>query len=477
MKYKKIILISTIVFIFWITTSFILHSNFHTIFEIGIAEQSLWNTIQGEFFYSVSAADNYFSNHNSAILIFMLPFYYLASSIFTLFILLNISILLGVIPIYKLAKEKINHKSGIIFAISYLLFPAFYYSNLRSFHPIMIIIPFIAWSIYFFETNQDKKGLLFLFIAMLANETFSLTVIMFGIYLLLVKRKRIGLTTIFLGIIWFLFSTKFVIPFFSYGNNYAFIEVIYGHLGSTPAEIIGTIITNPLYAISYGNLNLKIIYLKVFFEHNLFLSLLNPGMLLLTIPIFLQNIFSSSAYKYNYVAHYSYPLIPILFAASIIGVKRILNSKLKILNKLDKKKRMSYILFIMLFFSIFNFGIHGLQPLLKDNCYLFESIGFECKPTTDIIGNSPKENYPIIKNFIQEIPKIASVSAQNHIFNHVSKRRETYLFERVHTLDSDYIILDKNLGFHDSIISEDKEIIRYETLMEEKDILLLKKLK
>jgi len=481
-KEKKIVFLMSIIFIFFtVIFSQVLYKNYHTIYEIGMLEQPIWNTVNGNFFYSVSGSGNLFGNHNHPILFFILPIYFFFPSTFTILILSNLTIVLGVIPIYKLAQKKLrSNKAGFVFALSYLLFPSFYYSNIRSFHPIMLVVPFLAYALYYLEKEDWKKLFIFLFLALITNETISLLVIMFGIYIFLKSNKKFGTLLVAFGVLWFLFSIKVVIPYFSQEQNYRFIGGLYGHLGSTPGEIIKTITTNPIYAISYGSLEAKILYLKVLFRHNLFIALLNPEILILTIPVFLQNLFSSSPYKYDYVAHYTYPLIPILFTATITGTKRIL--KLKLLKNFKPKKRLEIILILILISSVFSAIVYGLYPTLKENCYLFDSLYQQgkCPLTNDIIGNSPKENYPIIEEFVNQIPDDASVMAQNHVFAHVSNRNETYLFDYSYNCNyAEYILLDKSgpmtINFK-NYINESTRKLGYEIIKQKKDVYLLKRL-
>jgi uncharacterized membrane protein len=453
MKEKKIVWIGVFIIIQAVLT-IILHSNFHTIFEAGLVEQSVWNTLKGEFFYSVSNGGNHFANHNSPILFLFLPLYYLISNILIFLITTQVFIAAGAIPIFLTAKKVLNRKAGYLFALSYLIFPSFFYTNIRTFHPIMLAVPFIGFMIYYF-IRKDNKAILFAILAMMTNETISILIAFFGVYAI-IKKRKIGLWLIIIGVIWFQFSTQIIIPNF---GDYRFYGELYGHLGSNIGEILKTIITNPIESFNHGYSSLKVLYLLKLVGHNFFTILFAPTLLIPTIPVILQNIFSSSSYKYDFLAHYTYPLIPIIITGSILGVK-----------KLSKKVSLKLILSLILISSLFSLT-QGLGQFTDDNCLVFKE---NCEHTQDIIGNSPRENYPVIKKFIKEIPMTASVSAQNHVFNQISKRKETYLFERFNILDSDYIILDTTHGFHESILKDEK-IIGYEVVKKEKDILLLKK--
>ncbi|MBC8495023.1 DUF2079 domain-containing protein [archaeon] len=473
-------------FLFWFISSMVLQHNFHTIYEIGYVEQALWNTNEGNFFYSISNSGNHFANHNSPILFLMLPFYYLFTSIFTIFFFCNVAIILGTIPIFKIAKEKLNSRTaGFIFAISYLMYPTFFYSNLRSFHPIMLSVPFIAFALYFMHKKDWTKTTIFLVIAMMTNETISLLVIMFGIFIFLKKKspKKVGMILVIIGILWFLISTKAIIPSFSQGENYRFIGGLYGHLGSSASEIVSTIIVDPGYAFSYGSPDTKVEYLKILFKHNIFLSILSPEILFLTIPVFLQNLLSSSGYKYSYVAHYTYPIIPILLFAAIIGTRRISNW-ITLLFRINYRNVLRIILILLLISSIFSWIASGITPTIKENCYLFDNVYQEgkCPVSYDIIGNSPKENYPFIKDIISQIPDDSSVMAQNHLFSQLTQREETYRTNIYSQCSyAEYFILDmkgniEGIDNFEEYLSDIVPNIGYELLEQHKNVYLFKRI-
>ena len=324
-KEEKIVLLMSIMFIFLTTLlAILLYKNFHTIYEISLLEQPIWNTIHGNFFYSVSGLGNLFANHNHPILFLLLPVYFLFQYTLTIIIIENIFIALGAFIIYKFAKEELNNKLlGIIFTGSYLLFPSFYYSNIRSFHPIMLIIPLFLLMFYFLFKKKWNLFFIFFALSLLVKEDIAITLFLLGIYIFFKYSKQKGLIVGSISLIWFLLSTQIIIP--SFGGSSEFVG-LYSHIGETPSEIIVNTLKDPIGVFSYGFIKQKITYLTVLFRHTMFTSLFNPSFILLTIPILLQNILNISPYKYNYFAHYTYPLIPIIFMASIFGTKRIIQT-------------------------------------------------------------------------------------------------------------------------------------------------------
>ncbi len=459
-------------FIFSLITATILYYNFHTIYEIGHHEQAIWQTIHGRFFYRSFDRNNLFSLHNQPMLFILLPIYYLVPKTIIIILIQNLGICVSALFIYKFAKEKAGKKAGLVFLFLYLLFPAFYYSNIRSFSPIGLVFPFIAGSIFFMHKKRWKHFYIFFALTLICKENTSLLLIPLSIYIFFRYSKKAGLIAGCMGIFWLILSFKILFPIMNFGEEYLFINNLYSHLGESPIEISKTLIKNPLLPFTYGNVAQKITYFKVLFGYTLLLSLINIEFLIITTPIFLQNLLSNSPYKFNFVSHYNFILIPIIFYASIAGFCR--------LRRLIKYRTKIFLIFLLINSLIFNI-VYGILPLAKENCYLFDTVYKEgrCPLTTDIIGNSKKENYPYIREFLGIIPKKASIMTQNHVFAHVSNRNKTYLFDYSYNCNyAEYILLDKSgpmtINFK-NYINESTRKLGYEIIKQKKDVFLFKK--
>ena len=466
MKFEKEFIIPIIFFLLAIVISTLLLSNNRVIYEAGFVEQGVWNTLHGDFFYEINNGGNHFARHNSPILFIFLPIYYLFPNIIIFMLMTNLFIALGSIPVYMFARKILKSRfAGITFMVSFLLFPSFLYSNLRSFHPIMLSVFFMSLTVYFMYKRKWNWFMVSALISMLTNETVSLTLIFLGLFVFFKFKQRVGLNLIVIALVWFIFSTSILIPHFNNGSDYSMVKEIYGHLGNDIGEVIKTIVTHPIDSFQHGFVDLKIKYLRVIFEHNLFTSLLAPELLLVSIPIFVQNIFSSSFYKYDVVAHYIYPIIPIIIFASIIGVSRIIK-RFRI--------KLELVLIILFLVALLN-SFHGLKPLINDNCQVFGC----SEGTSDIIGNSPTENVRIIREMIDTIPAEASVQAQNHVYSKVSDRRETFLFAPGwETLRGDYFILDlegiSSVDDLDRFVNQELVLFGYELVKKEETVYLFK---
>ena len=304
--------------LFTTTASLVLYNNFHTVDEIGHHEHALWQTMNGKFFYRSFDNHNLFGLHAQPIMLILLPIYFLFPHTLIIIFVQNLGIAISALFIYRYCKEKMSKKESILLLLTYLLLPVFYYSNIRSFSPIGLVFPFIAGTIFFMKKENWNLFYVFFILTLMCKENTPLLLIPLGIYVFFRYDKRVGLKSILLSLAWMVISFKILIPLFQINpsTDYSFISSLYGHLGGSIPEILKTIISNPALPLTYGDITLKMSYFKVLFGSTLYLSLLNIEFLIITLPVLLQNLLSSSPYKYEYVSHYNFILTPLIFSLS-----------------------------------------------------------------------------------------------------------------------------------------------------------------
>lgn len=474
---KTVIVIGLLFLVTTTVLAIILYNNFHTIHDpIGLHEQELSQTIKGNFFQRPAEGRNLFQIHNSPGNSLFLPVYYIFSSIFTLIIIQNFCIILAGIILYKFTIKKCSRKTAIVFFISYILFPAFYYENIRNFSPIICAV-FLVMGIMYFAFEEKWSWYFFFTIILLSlKENMSLIVFAIGVFVFFKFSKKNGVKTIFLSIVWLIISFGLIFSGLLFENYYQ-PQSLYSHLGTNGFEIMKTVITKPLYIFNYADsAQAKIYYLKIIFRHTAFISLIKPEVIAITVPILLQNLLSNSAYKFEFSSHYNFIVFPIIFIASVLSFERI-----------KKEKRKNIFLAVIIIVSIMSFVQQGVLPFLKENCYLFDNFYYQnkCPKTSDTIGNSKKENYQILRNIIKEIPKDSSILTQRHIFSHFSGTNVVYCVD--HGIaqtricnQAEYVLFDKTGPLNTNIFDESNFVsemlsIGYVIKKEEKDVILLKK--
>lgn len=291
---------------------------------------TLWNSIHGRMLYYPFLEEVIFGGHLYLIILLLIPLYAIFQHPMAILFLQSIFLGLAAYPLYALARLKLNKTFALAIGLAYLLYPSLGYINLFETHFEIYEIFFLFFSLYYFEKEDYKKFLIFVFLASTCKENVSLVVFMFGIYALLRKRsKKWVLVPSALGLTWFFLAIKFIIPYFAkdaklYQGGFIF-SAYYHHLGNNISDMMKTIIIHPIAITKYAFTQRKILYLLKLFLPTGLLGFLSPTVLLITVPIFMQNLLSAAPTHAEIYFQYVALLIPFIFASTIYGCSKLLN--------------------------------------------------------------------------------------------------------------------------------------------------------
>ncbi|HJX23330.1 MAG TPA: DUF2079 domain-containing protein [Candidatus Bathyarchaeia archaeon] len=412
------------------------HATFNTFaWDLGIYNQALWSTaFSGKFFYYTCELyfvqnGSFFGIHFAPILLFLLPLYYLFPSPEFLLSFQSLILALGAIPLYFLCKLKLNRGLGIVFSLSYLLYPPLQGVNSYDFH-VQAFFPFLMLSAVYYLEKRDWKYFIFLILSLMVIEQVSYLVIFLGIYVLWAFRKRIvsairtrktdraalifPFVTILSGVMW-IFLAGAVInqinpdipPELRAAQNFIVLGV------DDPAKI-------PIYALLHPlkvfealrfDFNQKFSYLLMHFAPLVFLPVIEPGLLIATLPWFGISLLSNYIPYYQIGFQYSAIVIPFIFASAVLGTRKLLGRELahgKIM------KRMAHLL--ILCSLVFSISLSPLSPLIQGN---FPSNAYNIPVMTS--------HSLLLHDVIRMIPQNASILTQDNIFPHVSNRLDAYV--------------------------------------------------
>lgn len=390
---------------------------FHLEVDLAIFNQAFWTTIfYGDFFYSSLVGGSQFIVHFSPILFSLLPFYYLFPTPQTLLIAQSILLSLGAIPVYLCGREILDRNLGCLLGLLYLLYPSLHGVNLYDFHELAFIPFLLGMAIMGFTT--DKKGLMLLFgfLSLLVKEDISPLIIMMGIAGLCMTRTRpvrerwhyialiiMGLCTLslFFGVV-----RPLLIPVGT--------EMQYPFLSQY---------TTPLTSLSTLN-DYRISYLAKMFTPLLFLPFLSPQIFVVSIPTFIEILFSTSSHSFSIGYQYSATLIPILFIATVKSLLTIKRS-----TYIQKHGLFNLILCLLVISSILcSIGYSPASNWLKN----YDTINLS---TWD-------DHRDYVNHVIMAIPERASVSTQLNLLPQLSNRKEVFLNDLE---KADVIVIDEEI--------------------------------
>lgn len=358
-------------------------------FDLGIIHQAVYNTSRGRF---LELTDPYGTNqtnrlsiHFDPIIALFSPFYLLFPKAEVLIVGEIVLVLSAIIPFYLLIRVHLKKYPSlfpfVFLTLSFCFLNYYPLANLltKNFHAVSLTIPLFFWAFYFFETNQEKRGLVFLFISLFCKETIAITVLVFlGIYHLKLRKKP----SFFVFLVVFL-STLIIFSYLFSKKENRFVS----YYEKNPKKALAMF-------FSQKNVN----YLWRLTQPLGFLSFFHPYFLA-SLPEIGLNVLSKNTNMTSLAYHYEAVIIPFLFFSLILTLKKIasFNKKLTI---------------VIMIFLIFN----NLLFFKKNRIYFFKSFVNEKK-------------LAIVKEWQKKLTDDQiKVSTSGHLAPYFSGRRYFYNF-------------------------------------------------
>jgi uncharacterized membrane protein len=290
-------------------------------FDLGWFDQAIYLISTGQIPIVSFGGFHILGDHAAIIFYPLALFYRIYPDVHWLFAIQAIALTMAAFPLYYLSLQSgLNRYQATTIVFSYLLYPLILNKSLFDFHPEVIALPGFLFAVLAARTNKIFLFCASILVILSCKAVLSLTVVSMGLWLIFFENKRrCGTIALFTGLVWFIFSTQFIIPTFS-GSEVAAVSR-YNYLGSSVIEIIKNVFTKPYLVIN------KIFSLDTL-EYLFFITLpivwgLSPkylAPLLSAIPMLLMNILSTAATQRNLVHQYSLPILPFLFIAVISAV-------------------------------------------------------------------------------------------------------------------------------------------------------------
>ncbi|MBI1957513.1 MAG: DUF2079 domain-containing protein [Candidatus Niyogibacteria bacterium] len=437
------------------------HAHFQTqAWDMGIFEQTLWNTIHGRVMQNtIEEIPNHLGIHMSPFLFLLVPGFALFPSPYYLLVIQTLALSLGAIPAYLLALRILAiRRWALRLAGIYLRYPPLHWVNWFDFHEIAFFVPLALAGIYFLETERRVWAWIFLILAASTKEDAILTVAAIGIWFLFkpaptprgvlgvdnLKLSTVyahrGLPSGFLGVkkwvaerkqgvilaitmlAYFFIATKLIMP--ALGGGLLRLDR-YAQFGQTPAEIILTITHRPLLLIQTVFTPEKLAYLFWLLAPFAFLPFAAPRALILVLPGLLENLLTTFRSQFSSLYQYDAILIPGLFVAALYGLCAIRT-------RWPRYERGAMTAVVSA--AILVFILHSPASPTSFPVRLF---------TADPLADT-------YRAMTRAIPKTASVAANTNLIPHIANRERVYTLGREPS-PADIVLLDGGdyFGFPD----------------------------
>jgi uncharacterized membrane protein len=294
--------------------------------DLGFFDQGLYLISTGQKPIVSLSGFHILADHAAVILYPLSLLYWIYPDVHWLFAVQAISLAIGGLPLYHLAiGSGLDRQKATTIVITYLFYPIILNKVLFDFHPDVIAVPGFLLAVLAARQNRIFLYLFAVILILSCKSVLSLTVISMGLWLIFFERKKVfGAMAIFIGLGWFIISTRLIIPTFlgtDMGGMTAAIAGRYNYLGNSLIEIVSNIFIKP--DLIFGKiLSLNTLeYLALLILPVLWgLSPKNLSPLLCGVPTLAINILSTYPLQRSLTQHYSLPILPFLFLAVISSV-------------------------------------------------------------------------------------------------------------------------------------------------------------
>ncbi len=411
-KRTKYIIVGAAVFVFaavLCVNGVLKYRTYHTSnFDMGIFLH-MFHNMKETFLPNTTCERDYllshFSVHFSPILYLILPIYYIFPFAETLLILQALILASSAIPLLLIARELgFSHKTSAFITLLCMAFPAVSMGCNYDFHENCFLLPLLLWVFYFSEKEKYIPLTVVCVLTLMIKEDVFIYLIVFGLYLILSKRKMREGTLICVGSLLYFGIAYSILTSFGLGiMDSRYENMIYGD-GSL-IGVIKTLVLNPMYSISQLSSHVdgefvKLSYLLKLFVPLAFIPFVTKKLTryILITPIIL-NLISSYPHQCDLSFQYHFGICAFLFYITVLN-----------LSDLGREPK-RYLSVIACFSTVILYV-----------CLVFSTRGFYL---ADYIKN--KSTYDKMDEVLTTyVPDDSSVSCTTYLLPHLYKRAEIY---------------------------------------------------
>lgn len=380
-------------------------------FDLGIYTQAIYLYSQGLAPLSTLKHMNILGDHFGPILFLISPIYRLFPFPETLLITQALFVSISGIFIYLIALDKLQDKfKSLLITGVYLSFSGILTAVNFDFHLATISVLPLSIMLYSWYFKRWRLYWLSIFLALLFKEDIPLFIVGLGLFSILKKERKIGLTTVIIGFLSYYIIKYQIMSRLAQGAENAYIN-------SVSFSSISSIFDSPT----------KVHTIITLYGQFLFLPFLSALSWLTVFPYLFIRFASNQTHYWGLNFHYNANLAPFLAVSAIFALSKIKIPRFQIIAYLILALLMENLFFNKLISQTLKFNIQDTQPF----------------------------NY--INSALKIVPVKAAISVQSPLVPHLSNRNKIYLYPEV--LDAKYIILDEKLSQYPMKDKEFKERI------------------
>ncbi len=276
-------------------------------YDSALYDQGIWLMSRFQTPFVTLMGRNLMGDHTSLILVLLVPLYWLFPAAGTMFFVQAFVIGAGAIPIFLYARRRLDSSwLAIVMAAAYLIHPAVSFTNLENFHPDAFLGLLVGAALYAALERKWRMYALFVVLSLLVKEDVSLVIVPLGIWVAIVRDRRIGLLTVF-GSIAFMLVAMFVVMRSLIGvptrNGW---RIPFGGM----AGLIRTAASDPMSLVDHLRSDGRPWYVWQLTAPMGLMFLRKPGIALISAVVIFTNVLSVFWYQFQIGYHYSLIIVP-----------------------------------------------------------------------------------------------------------------------------------------------------------------------
>jgi uncharacterized membrane protein len=296
------------------------HTTNSTRFDLGNAEQVIWNTAHGRMFQSTdpygTSQVSRLAYHADFWLLALVPIYAAAPYTETLLILQSLALASAILAVWLLARFWLKSDGwATVLAVVFALTPGLHWMNAFDFHAVAFATPLILWCMYAAVRQRYGWMLVLAIFAMLTKEEIGFVLLPVSAYLFFRAKRPTWGTLMLAPAIWSALMMFLVIPA-AQQNRIQPNDVFRSPFGNSTSEVLVNLIGHPRQAWDVATSPNAIHYGLQLLVPFGFLPL-GHWFVLGTLPDGLINLISGKDTQQTIFFHYQASLLPWLILATI----------------------------------------------------------------------------------------------------------------------------------------------------------------
>ncbi len=284
--------------------------------DLGIYHQIVWMISRGKPAFSTLGQWYFLGDHFNPILYVISPLMWIHPGPETLLWVQVIALASSALILFQYARSKWESPwNACGLALAFLLYAPASLVALDDFHPEVLAIPLLLCAACALERKKFLAYWITVVLAICCKENVALVIAALGVGQLMRKQWRIGSATLLVGVAASYLTTQVVIPGFrGHAYHQAFFYYSYGHFLPEAAIYL---LRHPSLVVRRLLENQSRLYLVQLLLPMVFLPVLSPVSLLPALPTFSLNLMSDWLATRMITFHYTALMIPFFWLAVV----------------------------------------------------------------------------------------------------------------------------------------------------------------